>query len=105
MLSFEMKDLKPIHLLQDKYGFEIELEEGPDGVPTVYRLLAEFRINETNYAVLQTEQQRGIDEVDLFYIHLKASGEVELETIMDDDEWEAVAELYDELTVTFDDEA
>ncbi len=105
MISFELKDLKPIHLLQNAYGIEIELEESHNGIPTIYRILAEFCLGETNYGVLQNNEQRLNDEVDLFYIHVKDSGEVELETIMDDDEWEAVAELYDELTVNFDDEA
>jgi hypothetical protein len=101
MDSYQLKDLKPIHLLQNAFGTEIELEDG-NNMPITYRILAEFSVNEKFYAVLESVQLNKNDEISLFYINENPQGKLELETIMDDDEWEAVAELYDELTVTFD---
>jgi uncharacterized protein YrzB (UPF0473 family) len=101
MQEYQLKDLKPIHLLQNAFGTEIELEDDHN-TATTYRILAEFALGDKSYAVLQSVQLNKNDEIALFYINESAQGELELETIMDDDEWEAVAELYDELTVTFD---
>ncbi|QGQ95481.1 DUF1292 domain-containing protein [Paenibacillus psychroresistens] len=101
MDSYQLKDLKPIHLLQNAFGTEIELEDG-NSKPITYRILAEFSVKEKFYAVLESVQLNKNEEISLFYINENPQGELELETIMDDDEWEAVAELYDELTVTFD---
>jgi uncharacterized protein YrzB (UPF0473 family) len=101
MNSYQMKDLKPIHLLQNAFGTEIELEDA-DSKPITYRILAEFSVGEKFYAVLESVQLNKNDEISLFYINENPQGNLELETIMDDDEWEAIAELYDELTVTFD---
>jgi uncharacterized protein YrzB (UPF0473 family) len=101
MNSYQLKDLKPLHLLQNAFGTEIELEDG-DHKPITYRILAEFSVAEKSYAVLQSVQLNRTEEIDLFYINVNEQDDLELETIMDDDEWEAVAELYDELTVTFD---
>jgi hypothetical protein len=101
MYSYQLKDLKPIHLLQNAFGTEIEFEDD-NHKPITYRILAEFSVKDKFYAVLESVQANISDEVTLFYINETAEGEIELETIMDDDEWEAVAELYDELTVTFD---
>ncbi|MEX2461839.1 MAG: DUF1292 domain-containing protein [Paenibacillaceae bacterium] len=101
MDSYQLKDLKPLHLLQNAFGTEIELVDG-DHKPHTYRILAEFSVAEKSYAVLQSVQLNRTEEVDLFYINENEQGELQLETIMDDDEWEAVAELYDELTVAFD---
>jgi uncharacterized protein YrzB (UPF0473 family) len=99
--SYQLKDLKPLHLLQNAFGTEIELEDS-DSKAITYRILAEFSVGEKSYAVLQGVQTSKNDEIVLFYINENELGELELETIMDDDEWEAVAELYDELTITFD---
>jgi uncharacterized protein YrzB (UPF0473 family) len=101
MNSYQLKDLKPIHLLQNAFGTEIELEDD-DSKPITYRILAEFSVGEKFYAVLESVQLNKNDEISLFYIKENPQGQLELETIMDDDEWEAIAELYDELTVTFD---
>jgi uncharacterized protein YrzB (UPF0473 family) len=101
MDAYQLKDMKPIHLLQNAFGTEIELED-ENHKPMTYRILAEFSLGEKSYAVLESVELNEKDEVVLFYINQNANGELELETIMDDDEWEAVAELYDEHTVTFD---
>ena len=99
--SYQLKDLKPLYLLQNAFGTEIELEDG-DNKPITYRILAEFSVGEKSYAVLQSVELNKNEEIALFYINKNDQGELELETIMDDDEWEAISELYDELTVTFD---
>ncbi|MDB5054576.1 MAG: hypothetical protein JWM44_2626 [Bacilli bacterium] len=101
MKSFQLKDLQPIHLLQNAFGTEIELEEA-NGASITYRILSEFSLDGTFYAVMQSVQLNKNDEIALFYIIENEQGGLELETIMDDDEWEAVAELYDEMTVSFD---
>jgi uncharacterized protein YrzB (UPF0473 family) len=69
----------------------------------VYRILAEFVYEGTAYAVLQSEALRKEDEVALFRV-VSEGGEPQLETIEDDDEWETVSELYDEMTFPLKDE-
>jgi len=89
-------------VLRETYGDEIVLvDEQEESV--VFRIMAEFEHNGTLYAALQSEELKKDDEVALFRIS-GSDGKYELETIEDDDEWETVSELYDELTFPNDDE-
>jgi uncharacterized protein YrzB (UPF0473 family) len=99
--NFGPKDIEPLRLLQDAFGDDaIILDDGSkESVP--YRLLAEFSVGGTFYAVLQSEAMEKNDEVDIFHIVPGENGP-ELQTVVDDDEWENVAELYDEMTFSFD---
>jgi uncharacterized protein YrzB (UPF0473 family) len=84
-------------LLRNAYGDDIILYDEQGG-STVYRLLAEFVYGNYTYAVLQSEELKKEDEdVAIFRIVENAEQQYELETIEDDEEWETVSELYDEM--------
>lgn len=97
MPEFARKDLKPSSLVSDAYGGEVILfDEAEES--SVYRLLSEFGLEDRIYAVLQSDQLAEQDEVAIFRVLQTENGELQLESIEDDDEWEDVAELYDEMT-------
>lgn len=83
--------------LRDKYGDQIELTDEQDEA-VVHRILAEFRHEGSLYAVLQSKELKKDKEVAIFKVTQAADGELTLETIEDDDEWETVSELYDEMS-------
>lgn len=100
MSSYSLQDTKPLTLLKEAFGEEVTLEDqGMDSQP--YKILAEFELEGRGYAVLQSEGMKREDEVALFRIVLDEQGELQLETVEDDEEWENVLELYDEMTVSF----
>ncbi|MEB3101992.1 DUF1292 domain-containing protein [Ferviditalea candida] len=95
--GFSRKDLKPSSLVRDEYGEDIVLfDEGKES--SVYRLLSEFGLEDRIYAVMQSDELAEQDEVAIFRVLRNENGELQLESIEDDDEWEDVAELYDEMT-------
>ncbi|MEW9700067.1 DUF1292 domain-containing protein [Paenibacillus sp. SI8] len=83
-------------ILRNAYGDDIILFD-EQNESTVYRLLKEFVYGEHTYAVLQSEALKKDDEVAVFRVVVGADQQYELETIEDDDEWETVSELYDEM--------
>lgn len=89
--------VQEIRTLRESFGEQVVLLDEQDE-SVAYRILAEFRHEGNDYAVLQSEQLKKEQEVALFKIAVSGDGEPELETIEDDDEWETVAELYDELS-------
>jgi uncharacterized protein YrzB (UPF0473 family) len=93
----ELPTVKVITVLREAYGEEIELLDEQDEA-VVFKLLREFAVDDRLYAVLQSEELKQEDEVALFRITASDEGLYELETIEDDDEWEDVSELYDEMT-------
>ncbi len=82
--------------MRKEFGDDIILYDEQDE-SVVYRILKEFILEGQGYAVLQSEQLKKDDEVALFRMH-QIDGEIGLETIEDDDEWETVSEIYDEMT-------
>jgi uncharacterized protein YrzB (UPF0473 family) len=64
----------------------------------VLKIVAEFAVGGRTYVVLQADGTAGSDDVEIFRASPAAGGEWELETIEDDDEWENISELYDEMT-------
>ncbi|TBL81859.1 DUF1292 domain-containing protein [Paenibacillus thalictri] len=89
--------MKETNQLRSQYGDDIILYDEQDE-STVYRILAEFKLGEQGYAVIQSDELKKEEEVAIFKVSVKQDGELELETIEDDDEWETVSELYDEMT-------
>jgi uncharacterized protein YrzB (UPF0473 family) len=84
-------------LLRSAYGDDIILFD-EQGESTVYQLLAEFVYGNYTYAVLQSDEMKKEDEdVAIFRVVESAEQQYELETIEDDEEWETVSELYDEM--------
>ena len=92
---YQAKDAVPIQLLHEAFGEYITLTD--DSEDHICRLLSEFHIAGSDYAVLQPEDADE-DEYVLYRIVKTDEGELELESIDDDEEWEAVAEVYDEMT-------
>jgi uncharacterized protein YrzB (UPF0473 family) len=91
---YELKDLKQTNSLRSAYGDDIILYDDNDQ-SVVYKLLAEFQLGDRAYAVVQQENE---DEPEIYRVIAGTDSEPELETIEDDDEWENVSELYDEMT-------
>ncbi|MDT3424999.1 uncharacterized protein YrzB (UPF0473 family) [Paenibacillus forsythiae] len=81
--------------LKEAYGESVELED-ENGKASVYEIIAEFDVQGRSYAVLQDSERIG--EQEILRIVVSQGGPPELESIEDDDEWEDVSELYDELT-------
>jgi uncharacterized protein YrzB (UPF0473 family) len=101
MAAYRLEDVLPLTLLKEAYGEEVILEEGSRETAP-YRILAEFSVDGGSYAVLQTAAMAKEDEVEIFRILSGEEGSLELENVEDDEEWENLAELYDEMTVSFD---
>ncbi|MGG1515851.1 DUF1292 domain-containing protein [Paenibacillus oryzisoli] len=87
---------QPTDVLRKTYGDAIILFD-EQNESTEYRLLKEFVYENRTYAVLQSDELKKDDEFDVFRVVESADGEYELVTIEDDDEWETVSELYDEM--------
>ncbi|WP_051236620.1 DUF1292 domain-containing protein [Paenibacillus pinihumi] len=90
------RQLKRVRLLQESYGREVGLV-ADSGAEEMYRIAAEFQLGATLYAALQTAAMKKKDELDFFRIIELGDGEYTLESLDDEDEWDAVAEAYDEL--------
>jgi uncharacterized protein YrzB (UPF0473 family) len=90
-----MHEPKEIRSLRDAYGTDIILfDEQEESV--IYHILYEFTLDGRSYAVLQPQGLDSDEEPLLYRIGRNESGEPELETIDDEDEWETVSEIYDE---------
>lgn len=96
-MFYEAKDALESTLLRQTFGEEVILsEDGKDS--TVYKVLQEFRLGEQIYAVLLSSKPFKLEDYVIFRVVRNDHSEVTLETIDDDEEWEAVAEVYDEMT-------
>jgi uncharacterized protein YrzB (UPF0473 family) len=95
---YQAKDAVPLTLLAESFGEHITLTD--QGGEQIHRLLSEFSLGDRAYAVLNNEQAAD-EEYLLFRIVRDDAGQLELESIDEDEEWEAVAEVYDEMTFKF----
>ncbi|WP_258171333.1 DUF1292 domain-containing protein [Paenibacillus sp. R14(2021)] len=91
-----MPEVKRISVLNPIYGTEVDLI-GEDGGTEPFQIVAEFQLGEHAYAGLQSQSMQQEDEIAFFRIALNSGSEPELESIEDDEEWEAVSEAYDDL--------
>ncbi|MCQ6560921.1 DUF1292 domain-containing protein [Paenibacillus mendelii] len=91
-----MSTVQRISVLQNVFGREVELI-GEDGGTEPFEIVAEFQLGEQAYAGLQSARMRKEDEVAFFRIVTSSGTEPGLESIDDEDEWEAAAEAYDDL--------
>ena len=94
-MLYTLKDVKLMNQLRSAYGDDIILYDDREQ-SVVYKLLTEFHLGAQGYAVVQLDHPKA-EEPEIFRIITSATGELELETIDDDDEWETVSELYDEM--------
>lgn len=102
-MNYSLRDVEQIRTLRDSFGDDIVLFDEQDE-STVYRILSEFTVGGKAYAILQSDELKKEEEVAIFRISPTAGGEPELETIEDDDEWESISELYDEMAYPMQDE-
>ena len=91
-----MSEVKRISILKPVYGGEVELI-GDEGESEPFQIVAEYRIGDRAYAGFQSEAMRKQDEVAFFRILTADNAGPELESIEDEDEWEAAAEAFDDL--------
>lgn len=89
--------------LKEVYGDFVDLQD-EDGSSQPFRILAEMTLNTVRYAVLQTEAMLQDDEIEVFRVVKEQDGEMGLESIVDDDEWELVTEAYDDIQFGSDDQ-
>ncbi|MCZ8519020.1 MULTISPECIES: DUF1292 domain-containing protein [Paenibacillus] len=90
-------EAQPTRQLRDVFGDDIILyDEKQESV--VYRIASELILKGQGYAMLEKAKPGKEDEPEIFRVAAKDDGELELETIDDDDEWELVSELFDEWT-------
>ncbi|NHN30035.1 DUF1292 domain-containing protein [Paenibacillus agricola] len=99
MCLYTLKDVKLMNQLRSAYGDDIILYDEQEQ-SVVYKLITEFQLGDQGYAVVILDQPKA-EEPEIFRITTSAGGELELETI-DDDEWENVSELYDEMVFSED---
>ncbi|MCC3375617.1 DUF1292 domain-containing protein [Cohnella sp. REN36] len=93
---------QPVSALRARYGDEVALtSEG--GGDEAFRIVAELTVDGRAYALLQSERMRAEGDIEVFRVTADDAGEPQLETVEDDDEWEAVAEAYDDLQFGSDD--
>lgn len=91
-----MSEVKNISVLKPIYGTEVDLI-GEEGAAEPFQIVAEFQLGNQAYAGLQSHDMQKEDEVAFFRITIHDGADPELESIEDDEEWEAVAEAYDDL--------
>ncbi|MNI53940.1 hypothetical protein D3C76_601100 [compost metagenome] len=82
--------------VSDQFGPVVELQD-EEGTVSYYSVEKEFDVAGSSYAVLRLEDGSS-EEPEIFKIVTTSDGALELITIDDDEEWENVSELYDELT-------
>ncbi|MVO99611.1 MULTISPECIES: DUF1292 domain-containing protein [Paenibacillus] len=89
--------------LRTSFGDDIILFDEKDE-SVVYRILTELIHEGHHYAILQSEDMKLDGEISVLRVSKSETGEMELETIEDEDEWETISELYDELSFPEQDE-
>ncbi|RKP55143.1 DUF1292 domain-containing protein [Cohnella endophytica] len=81
--------------LRHLFGDTVELTT-EDGASLTFRILSELEVGEGRYAVLQSKEMQQEGEIEIFRIVSDSDGEPQLESVTDEDEWELVAETYDD---------
>lgn len=97
MAAFQAEDAVFTTRIKDAFGPIVELQDD-NGQSTFYQVEKEFDVSGSSYAVLRPDTEKSAEEPEIFKIVAASDGSLSLETIDDDDEWEDVFELYDELT-------
>lgn len=100
-MTFQYPEQKPVikNSLHELFGHEIELLNDTGEVQS-FNIKLEFSWGDATYVALQSEEMKQEDEVEFLRV-IASDEEVELESI-DDEEWEAVSEAYDDLLFSSD---
>ncbi len=103
MSEYTVANVVRANRLRETYGEEIVLFEDDDAEgERVQKIVMEFDVAGRSYVVLRPEDaDADDDETSVFRVTPAGEGEFEIETIEDDEEWENVSELVDEMTVSF----
>lgn len=96
MHYYQAKDACLIDVLKQAFGEEIDLVDGKREI--TYTLLSEFSLGTQEYAVLAPQHAEHEEELVILRIVRDQEGQPLLESIEDDEEWENVSEVYDELS-------
>jgi len=89
-------EIQSLSELRLRYGDSVELLSD-EGEALTFRIAAEMALSGNRYAVLQTKDMEREGEIEVFRIIAGPGGEDELESVADDDEWELVAEAFDDM--------
>lgn len=81
--------------LHEHFGSEVELLN-EDGAAESFTIKQEFTWGDITYVALQSDAMKAEDEVEFMRV-ITEGDDIELESIVDEDEWEAVSEAYDDL--------
>ncbi|HZG76373.1 MAG TPA: DUF1292 domain-containing protein [Paenibacillus sp.] len=103
MSEYTVANVVRANRLRETYGEEIVLFEDDAEDERVHKIVMEFDVAGRSYVVLRPEDADADDddETSVFRVTAAGEGEFEIETIEDDEEWENVSELVDEMTVSF----
>lgn len=82
--------------IKSTFGDWVELT-GEGGETVACRIMAELESAGRRYAIVQTEAMRAEGDIEVFRIVMDGNGSPALETVTDDEEWERIAELYDDM--------
>ena len=94
MSDFSVENIVWTQVLKEAFGESVELEDDKGHIE-VYDIAAEFEVDGQGYAIL-VQPDRTDEEYEVRIVKGEDGGL--LATIDDDEEWENVSELYDELT-------
>ena len=96
-MAFQYPNSSPqrVSTLHEHFGNEIELLTD-DGEPISFVIKQEFQWGDVTYVALLPFATKDEDELQFMRVIIDQV-EIELESIIDEDEWEAVSEAYDEL--------
>ncbi|USB34317.1 DUF1292 domain-containing protein [Paenibacillus sp. YPG26] len=97
MTEFSAEHVTWSSRVKEAFGPVVELQD-EQGHTSYYRVEREFDIGGQAYVVLLPDEDGKSAEPEILKIITSQEGNLELVTIDDDDEWENVSELYDELT-------
>ena len=94
--SYHAPGVEEIRWLRDAYGDELVLTENGNDTET-YRVLAEFTYYGRPYAVLQSRAMAKAEHDVAVFRLVKSGDDISVETIEDDEEWETVSEVFDDM--------
>jgi len=95
-MSFQYPKEAPIvtETLLETFGKHVELFN-EEGESSAFEIVLEFTWGDTVYVALQSEDMKQEDDVEFLKV-VNQAGEIELEGL-EDDEWEAASEVFDDL--------
>nr|WP_245338979.1 DUF1292 domain-containing protein [Paenibacillus shirakamiensis] len=97
MTEYSLDKVVYTSCVQEAFGPIVELQD-EKGHASYYRIEKEFDIAGQAYVVLLPDDEGKAEEPEILKIVTSPEGQLELVTIDDDDEWENISELYDELS-------